>query len=357
MPLLKSLKEKGFDVITITPKDEYTDRLISNGFIHYHIPIDRRGLALLSNFITIFSFLSLYCHIKPKMIIHFTIKPVIFGTLTARFCTKAKIVNNVTGLGYIFIGKTFLHKILKPFVRWMYWCVLRLSDLLIFQNEADRDFFIKSKIITEKIPPSILISGSGVDLDRFRRKNVKNKKSEVNFILIARMLYDKGIQEYIEAAKIVKRTFKNAIFYLVGDIDKGNPSAISSETINTWRQQGIVNYCGKVDDVVTFLENADVFVLPSYREGLSRSIIEAMAMELPIITTDVPGCRETVIEKENGLLVRPNNVPDLVQAMIFMINNPDKRLKMGKKSRLIAQDKFDVQQINQLYLSYLEQLC
>ena len=111
-----------------------------------------------------------------------------------------------------------------------------------------------------------------------------------------------------------------------------------------------------VEDVVPFLENADVFVLPSYREGLSRSIIEAMAMELPIITTDVPGCRETVIEKENGLLVKPNNVNDLVEAMIFMINNPDIRLKMGKMSRLIAQNKFDVQQINKEYLSYLDQL-
>lgn len=350
------MKEKGFKVITIAPKDEYTSRLISNGFTHYHIPIDRRGLALFPNLITILSFISLYYRIKPKMIIHFTIKPVIFGTITARFCTKARIVNNVTGLGYIFIGETFLHTLLQPFVRWMYRCVLRLSDLLIFQNIDDRIFFIKSKIITEKIPPSILISGSGVDLERFQRKNNKNKKSEVNFILVARMLYDKGIREYIEAAKIVKKSFKNAVFHLLGDIDKGNPSAIPIEIINTWSKQGIVNYYGMVEDVVPFLENADVFVLPSYREGLSRSIIEAMAMELPIITTDVPGCRETVIEKENGLLVKPNNVNDLVEAMIFMINNPDIRLKMGKMSRLIAQNKFDVQQINKEYLSYLDQL-
>nr|HPI26948.1 glycosyltransferase family 4 protein [Candidatus Neomarinimicrobiota bacterium] len=200
------------------------------------------------------------------------------------------------------------------------------------------------------------ISGSGVDLERFQRKNNKNKKSEVNFILVARMLYDKGIREYIEAAKIVKKSFKNAVFHLLGDIDKGNPSAIPIEIINTWSKQGIVNYYGMVEDVVPFLENADVFVLPSYREGLSRSIIEAMSMELPIITTDVPGCRETVIEKENGLLVKPNNVNDLVEAMIFMINNPDIRLKMGKMSRLIAQNKFDVQQINKEYLSYLDQL-
>lgn len=329
--------------------------MTAEGIRHFHTPINRRGLTIIPNLKTIVSVYRLYHSLNPDIVVHFTIKPVIFGTLIARSCTKVKIINNVTGLGYVFIGTTFVHAFLRPFVKWMYKCVLRLSDLLIFQNRDDRSFFIKSKIIAENIPPSIIINGSGVDLERFHKKNIGEIKPEVHFILVARMLYDKGIQEYIEAAKVVKKLFENIIFHLVGDIDEGNPTAISLDIINEWVNQGIVNYHGMVDDVRPFLEMADVFILPSYREGLSKSIIEALAMELPIITTDVPGCRETVIHKENGLLIRPYDVPSLINAITYMIKNPDERILMGKISREIAQTKFDLEIINSKYLYHMNQ--
>ncbi|MCK9483215.1 MAG: glycosyltransferase family 4 protein [Candidatus Marinimicrobia bacterium] len=353
LPLIKVLMKHGYQVVTIAPQDDYTSMITSEGIIHYNASIDRRGLTIIPNLKTIISVYRLYHSLNPDIVIHFTIKPVIFGTLIARLCTRAKIINNVTGLGYVFIGTTFLHTFLRPFVQWMYKCILRLSSLLIFQNKADRDFFIKSKIITQKIPSSVLISGSGVDLGKFHRNGDKEVDPEVHFILIARMLYDKGIQEFIDAAEVVQKTYSNVVFHLVGDIDRGNPTAITMETISRWIERGIVNYHGRVDNIVPLLANADVFVLPSYREGLSRSIIEGMAMELPIITTNVPGCRETVIEYENGLLIRPYNVPDLIEAITFMIKNPEQRLKMGKKSRQIAESKFDVEIINKKYIYYL----
>jgi glycosyltransferase involved in cell wall biosynthesis len=356
LPLIKVLMKHGYQVVTIAPQDDYTHRLTSEGIVHYNARIDRRGLTIIPNLKTFISIYRLYHRLKPDIVIHFTIKPVIFGTLVARIFTKAKIINNMTGLGYVFIGTTFLHSILRPAVQWIYRCVLKLSSLLVFQNHDDRNYFIKSKIITPKTPRSVIINGSGVDIKKFYRNKNKDAQPDVHFILIARMLYDKGIQEYIDAAEVVRNKYNNVVFHLVGDIDEGNPTAVTLQTINKWVERRIVKYHGKVDNVIPLLEDVDVFVLPSYREGLSRSIIEAMAMELPIITTNVPGCRETVVEYENGLLVRPHNVPDLINAITYMIENPEQRLKMGKKSRQIAENKFDVEIINRKYMNYLSKL-
>ncbi|MDD5765166.1 MAG: glycosyltransferase family 4 protein [Candidatus Marinimicrobia bacterium] len=352
--LIKQLQGQGYTVFVLAPHDEYVQYLTKERIICHHLKINRKGINVLSNFLTLISIYYYYHKIQPDIIIHFTIKPVIFGTLIARICTKTKVINNVTGLGYVFIGTTFVHTFLRPFVKAMYRCVLRLSDLLIFQNKDDRSFFIKSKIIADSNPPSVLISGSGVDLDKFQKKNIRTDRLKVHFILVARMLYDKGILEYVEAAKVVQKEYKNTVFHLLGDIDEGNPTAIPLNIINEWVNQKIIIYHGMVDDVCPFLENSDVFVLPSFREGLSKSIIEAMAMELPIITTDVPGCRETVIQYGNGLLIRSKNIPDLVNAMIYMIKNTDKLVLMGKLSREIAKYKFNVELINNEYIQYVE---
>ncbi len=351
--MIKELIKHDYKVITIAPVDHYTSKLTSEGIIHYNVPIDRRGLTLISNLKTLVSVYRLYRCINPDIVIHFTIKPVLFGTLIARISCQAKVINNVTGLGYIFIGTTLFHIFLRPPVKWMYRGVLKLSSLLIFQNEDDRTLFIKSKIISEEIPRSVIISGSGVDLNKFKKEKKYSSESEINFILVARMLYDKGIQEYIEAAKIIKQRNNNVIFHLLGDIDEGNPTSIPLKTINEWVSQGIVSYHGMVDDVRPFLDLSDVFVLPSYREGLSKSIVEAMAMELPIITTNVPGCRETVVANRNGILVTPSKVNELIDAMQFLIINPTKRKIMGKTSREIAQNKYNVDIVNRSYLEYI----
>lgn len=356
LSLIKDLIGKGFAVIALAPTDDYTGRLKSAGIEHFHLPLNRKRSTLLPDLLTIFSMAYRYAQINPDLAVHFTIKPVIFGTIIAKIFTKAKVINNITGLGFVFIGRTFFHEIIRPLVKWMYRCSLGLSRILIFQNEEDRLYFIREKIINNAKPKTIVIPGSGVDLEKFKRINKRTEPSTINFITVARMLWDKGIGEYVESAKIIKNLYTNVEFHLLGDIDEGNPTSISHHMITEWVNQGIAKYHGMTDDVRKYLENANVFVLPSYREGLSKSIIEAMAMELPIITTDVPGCRETVIPYVNGLLVKSKDAKSLMDAMVYMIKNPDKLIPMGKASRKIAEERFDVNLINREFLKSIENI-
>ena len=355
LPLILHLQQLGFKIVLLSPKDLFSRKLEDNGVIWHDLPLNRSGFGLYINISTVIRMIKIYRIHKPLYTIHFTIKPVIFGTVITQWFTNALSINNITGLGFVFIGRSRVHILIRLLVKVLYRIVLSSSFRIIFQNADDREYFINNGIIHPSKVTSLVISGSGVDTSFFSSKpRINSKKKNLQFILIARLLKDKGVVEYVEAAKILKNQISHVQFNLLGQIDEENPSGISEKLISEWHNQHIINYLGAVEDVRPYLQNADVFVLPSYREGLSKSIIEAMAMELPIITTDVPGCRETVVPNENGLLIKDRDIPSLVNAMKYMAKHNARLSQMGKRSRNIAIKKFEVNQINKLFIQALD---
>ena len=356
IPLIKSIQEKGVEVIAVAPYDEWVSELEKKGIDYINIDINRKGNNVFEDFKLILRLLSIYKNEKPDYVIHYTIKPVIYGTL-ATILTKSKAINNITGLGYTFIGNSLHHTFLRPMVKFLYKLSLRHSYRIFFQNEDDRNYFYESSLINEKDDFTKILPGSGVDIEYFKKPGLQEKQDDtIRFLYVGRILGDKGIYELVKAAKNINKQYSNTEFLLLGGLDYDNPSYISKETIEKWEKQNIITHLGHVDDVRPYLAESDVFVLPSYREGTPRSTLEAMAMELPVITTDVPGCRRTVIENENGLFVKKGDSKSLEKTIAYMINNPHKREKMGKTSRKIVEDKFDVNLVNNYFLEAMDLL-
>lgn len=353
LALIKSIQKCDFKTIVIAPFDDEVKFFKSEGIECFDLPLNRKGLNPISNLLTFFRLLCVYYQTKPDYIYHFTIKPVIFGTLAARFVTKAKIINNITGLGFVFIGSSPTTLPVKRFVKLLYKLTLNHSYAITFQNIADKVYFIQNKLVDKQKVKIYVIQGSGVNLTKFRRTAIRTEKHWIRYILVGRMLWDKGIGDYIEAIKMIKNNNKDAQFGLLGPIDTDNPASIDAPTISNWVERGYVNYYGGVKDVRPYLEQADIFVLPSYREGLSKSIIEAMAMEMPIITTNVPGCKETVVPGVNGIIIPVKDPMSLKNAMEFFIRNPLAIKEMGSNSRKIAAEKFADPVINSAFLAIM----
>jgi glycosyltransferase involved in cell wall biosynthesis len=257
----------------------------------------------------------------------------------------------ITGLGFTFqntghVG--YVHKIVKL----LYKLSLSRVDKVFFQNSDDEEFFRCSGIL-KKSTPSCVVNGSGVDLSSF--EVVRLPAGAPVFLMIARLLGEKGVREYAQAAEVVKRRYPNVEFHLVGWIDD-NPDSIKKCELDKWLECGCLKFLGRLDDVRPAIESASVFVLPSYREGTPRSVLESMAMGRPIITTDAPGCRETVVDGENGYLVPVGSVDGLVESIIKLIKNPALIPLMGKRSREIAENKYDVSIVNHVILNGMDLL-
>ena len=293
--------------------------------------------------------------INPDIVLAYTVKPVVYGMLASRICNVKKCHALITGLGYAFMPiKSFKHKIIYVLVKFLYKISLKKIKSVIFQNHDDLNLFINQKIIS-KSARYVKVNGSGVDLNYFKFKKPPSIKFGINFLLIARLLKDKGIYEYIEAAKIVRENFSKSkiSFSLLGPIDT-NPEAISLEDFNKFNKNKIIEYLGEVKDVRPYIEKCSVYVLPSYREGMPRSVLEAMSIGRAIITTNVPGCKETVIDGKNGYLIKKNSSKELASAMIKFIE--DNRLinEMGLYSRELANERFDVHKVNSIMLEEMD---
>ncbi|MBI3194421.1 MAG: glycosyltransferase family 4 protein [Ignavibacteriae bacterium] len=341
-----------FTVIAVAPFDEWSHQFEQKGIQYIPLSLNRRSLNPLTDAILFWRLFKIYKKEQPDFIFHNTIKPVIYGTQAARFAGTARILNMIPGLGYVFIGKRMIHRWLRPFVEAMYRMTLRYSYMVFFQNQDDRDYFIKRKLIdAHKI---LVVPGSGVDPEYFYFVEPIEKKDETIFLFIGRILLDKGVKEFVEAAEVVKKNFPCARFQLLGKIDEGNPSYVSKNTIKTWSHHYGIEYLGELTDVRNIIKDADVVVLPSYREGIPRSILEAMAMGKAIITTDVPGCRETVLHNTNGLLIPPRDLQALVDAMITMLKHQERRIQMGIESRKLVLEHFTVQKVNSLIINTLK---
>ncbi|HOV65169.1 MAG TPA: glycosyltransferase, partial [Spirochaetia bacterium] len=293
MGLLAALRDAGFSVHLIVPEDPYAHRLKEAGFKLHIVPIQSKGMNPCADVRTFWAYRRLYRRLRPAVACHFTIKPDIYGGLAAASCGIPS-VNNITGLGYAFISRSLLTRI----VQGLYRISQRRAEAVFFQNPDDRELFLHLHLV--KSGQAFLIPGSGVDTDRFSPRKRSGEQSSFVFLLIGRMLYDKGIAEFVEASRLLKA--KGLVFraLLLGDAEAQNPAAIPREVLDGWVSEGVVEYLGKTDRVEEFIEQADCIVLPSYREGTPRTLLEAASMGRPVIATDVPGCREAVEDGVNG---------------------------------------------------------
>lgn len=356
--LIKALHKKGFEIHIAAPEfnnySEEVEVLKGLGYTLHDIPMQRTGTNPLRDAAAFSSLYLIMRKIRPSHVICYTIKPVIYGILAA---WAAKVPNRfalITGLGYAFqqVEETGNRSKLQKLIHGLYKQALSKSTKVFFQNPDDLNLFKKLKLIS-LATPTVVVNGSGVDVSEYKAIPVpvsKDNAPELRFLLIARLLGDKGIREYAQAAKIIKEKYPKTGFDLVGYIDS-NPTAITQQELDIWIKEGLFNFWGRLSDVKPAIAKSSIYVLPSYREGTPRTVLEAMAMQRPIITTDAPGCRETVIDSYNGFLIPVKSVDKLVIAMEKFILNPELINTMGKASRKIAEDKFDVHSVNNFMIS------
>lgn len=347
-PLIDAIIERGFLVHIAVPdianNNDVRKKLEEKGIIVHDIPLRRTGMNPLADAATLFHLLKLMHRIKPRYVMGYTIKPVIYGSLAAWFTKVPNRFALITGLGYAFQDQhnaASKRGLIRQLVQRLYTLALSTTHKVFFQNPDDQALFKQLNILKPSIP-SFVVNGSGVNISEYEPTPLP---AQPRFLLIARLLGDKGVREYAQAAKQIKNSHPEVSFDLVGWIDE-NPDAIKQQELDTWIEEGTLNYLGKLADVRPALSNCSVYVLPSYREGTPRTVLEAMSMGRTIITTDAPGCRETVIDNDNGFLVPVKSVEALVIAMKKLIENPDLIKKMGQRSREIAEEKYDVHKVN-----------
>lgn len=307
---------------------------------YFDYPVVRSGLNPIRDFVTLLSLIKNFRLNNANIILAYTVKPVIWGGIASRFTNDSCFYALVTGLGYAFQKGGVAKSILNILVKHLYSLALKGAKGVIFQNRDNMQVFIDEGIVPQE--KCFLVNGSGVDLSHYQ---ISPLPAKPHFLLIARLLGDKGIREYAKAAEIVKQQYSEAVFELVGPEDP-SPDGINLDEVNKWVSSGAIEYSGATTDVRPFIKNCSIYVLPSYHEGMPRTVLEAMAMGRPILTTDVPGCRETVVDGENGWLVEKANVEQLAERMIWFIENQEQWSVMGEKSHTMANEKFDVNKVN-----------
>ncbi len=343
--LIKSWLGLGYEVVAAAPGREAEQQLAELGVSYFKIPLKRTSLNPLNDLGLTCSLSRLLKKEKPAYLFLYTVKPVIYGSLAALLNRKVKVYAMITGLGYAFSGKPGKRTFLQRLVTRLYRFALKRNRLVIFQNPDDRDAFVQMSIIAAD--KALQVNGSGVNIDYFKPASLPIDPPV--FLLIARLLREKGIIEFVEAARVIKTKHPETRFAMVGWSFDGNPSAIKRDEIEVWKKEGIVEILSVTDDVRPYLKAASVFVLPSYyREGTPRTLLEALAMGRPLITTDTPGCRETIVDGLNGFLVPVRNSEALAKAMERFIAEPELIARMGAESRIIAEEKYDVHKVNKV---------
>lgn len=347
---IKALLEKGCDVIAVAPVDPYSEKLRELGCHFEPLYMDRGSTNPIKDMRTTWHYYQIFLRLKPDLVFNFTPKVNIYSTLAARL-VKAKVVNNIAGLGSLFVSHSLASRIAKL----LYRISQPLADFVFFQNEEDRKLFLDAGIVKQQFTDRL--PGSGVDLSRFVVTPAPDDGS-VKFILVARMLREKGVELYVEAARQLHQQYPNLEFNLLGFIDEDNPSGISRTQIEQWQNDGTINYLGTTDDVTKVLANQDCVVLPSYyREGVPKSLLEAAAMGKPIVTTDNVGCRETVDNGLSGFLCTPNDLLSLKNALDKIITMTHaQRKKFGCAGRIKIENEFDENMVIKAYLSQLTNL-
>jgi glycosyltransferase involved in cell wall biosynthesis len=339
-PIARILREQGFEPVLVSPRDEYVAKLEAEGYRWIELKLQRRSLNPWSELKSMLELMRIYRREKPAAVHHFTIKCVIYGSLAARAVGIQRVINGITGLGHVFIDdRSVSVRFVRPLIRWAYrWALRGKHTRFIFQNSEDLDFFESEKLIVRQ--SAVLIKSSGVDLKRFTPDLQAASKTPL-VLFASRLIKEKGIYEFVEAAKTLGRRNVRARFEIAGEMDPGNPSTLTATEIEQWSGVESVEFIGKVDEIEKKLAQATMVVLPSYREGVPRILLEASAMERPIVTTDVPGCRETVRNGANGILVPAQDAEALADAIEALISDPRRCEEMGRAGRQLVLEEFD----------------
>ena len=355
--LIRAMREKQYTVYAFT--SEYSDadlkKIESLGAIPITYELNRGGLNPLSDIVATYKLSKKIRKIKPDLVFSYFSKPVIFGTIAAKLAKVPKIIGMLEGLGYTFTqqpeGLSKKTQLIKKVQILLYKFALPQLDKLIFLNSDDPRDLINHHAI--KVKNIEVLGGIGLNLKEYPYQPITNIQQPINFLFIGRLLKEKGIHDFLVAAKIVKEKYPKMQFTVLGAIDPHNLGALTQSELHELISSNIIHYPGHVNNVKDWIANSHVFVLPSYREGVPRSTQEVMAIGRAVITTDVPGCRETVQNGVNGFLVPKWNPNALAEKMIYFIEHPKQIEKMGYESYKIAQDKFDADKVNQRLLNIL----
>ncbi len=335
-------KKGGFSIFVLSRLSLNKDILDNYGFKFISLPYKRKSTNLFYEFFVLIKIILIYKRVRPDIVHHVAAKPIIYGSIAARICKIKSVINAPVGLGYVFISDTLKAKVLRPILKILFKCFLNSHNgidrrnKVIFENNDDLNYFIKLGALDPK--NACIIQGAGVKIKQ-KYKPQKNKKIPT-IALVARMLKDKGINEFVEVARILNREKIIGNFLLVGDIDPDNPSSLKRQILSKWNDDRVIEWVGWVENVGEILEKTDILCLPSYREGLPKALIEGAAYGLPIVTTNTVGCRDVVEDGVNGFLVPIKNVDQLSRRIFELIINKDLRNKMGMESFKIASSKF-----------------
>lgn len=343
--LVTQIINQGHNVILTGYQEEYEEEIRKMGASFVKMPVNRAGLNPIADLKLLINYYKLIKKGKIEVVHSYTIKPNIYGSIAARLAGVTEIYPTMNGIGYAFTGEGIKAKFVRIIASILYRIAFKCSKKVFFHNIDDINEIVEQNLLERS--KCVLINGSGIDMEYYQKKKMPES---VSFVLISRLLRAKGILEYLEAAKNVKKLYKEVSFKLVGPADP-NPTGIKLEDIQSYIDEGIIDYYGEQADVRPFLEDAAVVVLPSYREGVPHTILEAMAIGRAILSTDVPGCRETVQEGINGFLVPVKDSKSLANKMIWMIENKEAVHKMGEESFKISKHKFEVTKVNEIIVN------
>ncbi len=346
MNFVKALLAKGYEVHTVAPQDDYTHLLTEAGCIHHVVRMDSRGANPIKDSALIVELYSIYRKVRPDIILHYTVKPNVYGTIAASLL-RIPVINNVCGLGTVFLK----NNIVSSIAILLYRLTFRFPKKVFFQNPEDLKLFLDRKLVPQQTAD--LLPGSGIDLEKFKPIEFSRNKS-FTFLLISRLITDKGVLEYIEAVKKLRIQGLDAKFQILGAKDPEHKRGIKIKVIDSWIKSGTIEYLGTTDDVRSVIGNADCVVLPSYREGTPRTLLEAASCSKPIIATDVPGCHNVVTHNYNGLLCQLKNADDLAAKMSEMAGFDSETLKrFGSNGRKKVELEFNETVVINKYIETL----
>ena len=355
LPLAVAAREAGWDIHIATPQSKHVPAIEESGLAWHPVRLTRSGTNPLTELRAVADLASLYRRLRPALVHHVTTKPVLYGTAAARITGVPAVVNALAGLGHLSLADDFFHRVLRGGVRLGFRAVLRHRNMrVIFQNEDDRGAFVDRGILA--LRETVIVPGSGVDPDLFRPTNRPRGNPPV-VVLPSRMLYTKGVAEFVEAAHILRARGVTARFVLVGEPDPDNPASISANVLARWTAGGVVESQGRRDDMPAVYAESDIVVLPSYREGMPKVLIEAAACGLPSVTTDVPGCRDVVEHGRSGLVVPVRDGGrELAKAIETLLGDEALSSAMGRRGRELVLERFALSRVIDKTLSLYGEL-
>ncbi|MCF7696781.1 glycosyltransferase family 4 protein [Mycetohabitans sp. B2] len=348
--LLRTLVRMGVDVVVMAPVDDTLPRALELNVRVIPLELSAKGTNPMRDLALVRTLVTRYRALKPDLVFHYTIKPNIYGSIAAKLA-GVPCIAVTTGLGYAFVNTNLVARVAKALYRFAF----RFPHEVWFLNGDDWQDFVAQRLVDPA--KTQVLPGEGIDLAHFAPRAAGVSDGHVRFLLIARMLWDKGVGEYVEAARLVRAVYPQAVFQLLGATDVANPSAISAEQMRTWVAEGVIEYLGTTQDVRDIIARADCVVLPSYREGVPRTLLEGAAMAKPLVATRAIGCREVVVDGENGLLCAPKDAADLARKLQHIIEmGPDARATMGARGRRMVEQRYDERIVIERYLAAMRRV-